>query len=176
MVSDNRSCLYAASIFKRVSEVPEENAALALLNSAYKVSSDTLWSMANLALIDLLQKYTVFKKTSMLVTRQERVLAIDGDYIHVCQFAPTTAHWILINIYHSTDHAIGKACSIWLWAHNIFPHQICCCLPTILQVISNVQAGGWQGQWKPQAVWLRGREFQIGTWVALPPIISFWVS
>ena len=30
-----------------------------------------------------MQKYTIFRKMPMLVTRQERNLAIDGVYIHV---------------------------------------------------------------------------------------------
>ncbi|EIN09146.1 hypothetical protein PUNSTDRAFT_120545 [Punctularia strigosozonata HHB-11173 SS5] len=55
-----------ASIFKRMSEIPEQQlfGAGVDLTTAYK-------------------KYTIYKKTNMLVGRQERTLAIDGAYIHI---------------------------------------------------------------------------------------------
>ena len=37
------------------------------------------------------QKYTVYRKMPMLVTRTERLLAIDGGYIHVRFHAPFLA-------------------------------------------------------------------------------------
>ncbi|KAF5318799.1 hypothetical protein D9619_010789 [Psilocybe cf. subviscida] len=53
------------SIFKRMSDTPEKQASSVLdPTSAYK-------------------KYTIYRKLPMLVTRQERTLAIDGDYIHI---------------------------------------------------------------------------------------------
>lgn len=55
-----------ASIFKRMSDAPENIVSAMLdLSTAYR-------------------KYTVYRKLPMLVTRQERMLAIDGAYIHVC--------------------------------------------------------------------------------------------
>ncbi|KAF8952956.1 stress-activated map kinase interacting protein 1-domain-containing protein [Flammula alnicola] len=54
-----------ASIFKRMSETPEQQSPSALdFTAAYK-------------------KYTIYRKIPMLVARQERTLAIDGDYIHI---------------------------------------------------------------------------------------------
>ncbi|KAF8880010.1 stress-activated map kinase interacting protein 1-domain-containing protein [Infundibulicybe gibba] len=54
-----------ASIFKRMSETPEVQLSSALdYTAAYK-------------------KYTIYRKMPMLVARQERTLAIDGDYIHI---------------------------------------------------------------------------------------------
>ena len=34
------------------------------------------------------KKYTIYRKMPMLVARQERTLAIDGVYIHVCPLFP----------------------------------------------------------------------------------------
>jgi hypothetical protein len=54
-----------ASIFKRMSDVPEVQISAAMdYTAAYK-------------------KYTIYRKMPMLVTRQERGLAIDGAYIHI---------------------------------------------------------------------------------------------
>ncbi|KAF8508261.1 stress-activated map kinase interacting protein 1-domain-containing protein [Hysterangium stoloniferum] len=54
-----------ASIFTRNSEVPEQQYSAALdFTRAYK-------------------KYTVYRKMPMLVVRHERILAMDGDYIHI---------------------------------------------------------------------------------------------
>ncbi|KDQ60313.1 hypothetical protein JAAARDRAFT_56224 [Jaapia argillacea MUCL 33604] len=54
-----------ASIFKRMSEVPEVQYSSAMdYTAAYK-------------------KYTIYRKLPMLVGRQERTLAIDGAYIHI---------------------------------------------------------------------------------------------
>ncbi|KAF7964736.1 hypothetical protein HWV62_3510 [Athelia sp. TMB] len=54
-----------ASIFKRMSDVPEVQISAAMdFTAAYK-------------------KYTVYRKMPMLVARQERGLAIDGAYIHI---------------------------------------------------------------------------------------------
>ncbi|KAF8189367.1 stress-activated map kinase interacting protein 1-domain-containing protein [Pholiota molesta] len=54
-----------ASIFKRMSDTPEQQSSSVLdYTSAYK-------------------KYTIYRKMPMLVARQERTLAIDGDYIHI---------------------------------------------------------------------------------------------
>ncbi|KAF8962331.1 stress-activated map kinase interacting protein 1-domain-containing protein [Flammula alnicola] len=54
-----------ASIFKRMSDAPEQQSSPALdYTAAYK-------------------KYTIYRKMPMLVARQERTLAIDGDYIHI---------------------------------------------------------------------------------------------
>ncbi|KAL1736140.1 stress-activated map kinase interacting protein 1-domain-containing protein [Schizophyllum commune] len=54
-----------ASIFKRMSDTPEMQLSSALdYTAAYK-------------------KYVIYRKMPMLVTRQERVLAIDGGYIHI---------------------------------------------------------------------------------------------
>ncbi|KJA14847.1 hypothetical protein HYPSUDRAFT_208357 [Hypholoma sublateritium FD-334 SS-4] len=54
-----------ASIFKRMSDTPEQQSSSILdYTAAYK-------------------KYTIYRKMPMLVARQERTLAIDGDYIHV---------------------------------------------------------------------------------------------
>lgn len=52
-----------ASIFKRMSDVPQSYAASDPTN-AYK-------------------KYTVYRKQSMMISRQERTLAIDGVFIHI---------------------------------------------------------------------------------------------
>ncbi|KAF9476816.1 hypothetical protein BDN70DRAFT_811618 [Pholiota conissans] len=54
-----------ASIFKRMSDTPEQqSSSVTDFTSAYK-------------------KYTIYRKMPMLVARQERTLAIDGDYIHI---------------------------------------------------------------------------------------------
>ncbi|KAF6757784.1 stress-activated map kinase interacting protein 1-domain-containing protein [Ephemerocybe angulata] len=54
-----------ASIFKHMSETPEQQYSSVLdYTAAYK-------------------KYNVYRKIPMLVTRQERILAIDGVYIHI---------------------------------------------------------------------------------------------
>lgn len=54
-----------ASIFKRMSDTPEvQYSSVADYTSGYK-------------------KYTIFRKAPMLLARQERVLAIDGVYIHI---------------------------------------------------------------------------------------------
>ncbi|KAL4259349.1 SIN1 family protein [Pleurotus pulmonarius] len=54
-----------ASIFKRMSDVPEtQYPATSEYDLAYK-------------------KYTIYRKMPMLVTRQERTLAIDGVYLHI---------------------------------------------------------------------------------------------
>jgi len=54
-----------ASIFNRMSDTPEQKFSSALdYTIAYK-------------------KYTIYRKMPMLVTRQERTLAIDGVYIHI---------------------------------------------------------------------------------------------
>ncbi|KAF8156669.1 stress-activated map kinase interacting protein 1-domain-containing protein [Crassisporium funariophilum] len=57
-----------ASIFKRMSDTPEQQNSSADYTAAYK-------------------KYTIYRKMPMLVARQERTLAIDGVYIHIM---PTT--------------------------------------------------------------------------------------
>ncbi|KAF9493758.1 SIN1-domain-containing protein [Pleurotus eryngii] len=54
-----------ASIFKRMSDVPE---------SQYPATSE--YDLAY-------KKYTIYRKMPMLVTRQERTLAIDGVYLHI---------------------------------------------------------------------------------------------
>ncbi|TFY77859.1 hypothetical protein EWM64_g6153 [Hericium alpestre] len=54
-----------ASIFKRISDIPE---------TQYNAAGDYTAAY---------KKYTVFRKLPMLVGRHERVLAIDGAYIHV---------------------------------------------------------------------------------------------
>ncbi|TFK22392.1 hypothetical protein FA15DRAFT_671597 [Coprinopsis marcescibilis] len=54
-----------ASIFKGMSDTPEQ-----------QYSSATDWTAAY-------KKYTIYRKMPMLVTRQERTLAIDGVYIHI---------------------------------------------------------------------------------------------
>lgn len=54
-----------ASIFKRMSETPDMQISSAVdYTAAYK-------------------KYVIYRKMPMLVTRQERVLAIDGGYVHI---------------------------------------------------------------------------------------------
>lgn len=54
-----------ASIFKRVSEIPDSKGSpLTDFTTAYK-------------------KYTVQRKLPMILKRHERVLAIDGDYVHI---------------------------------------------------------------------------------------------
>jgi len=53
-----------ASIFKRISEVPEVQSSPLDYTTAYK-------------------KFTIYRKLPMMVTRQERTLAIDGVYIHI---------------------------------------------------------------------------------------------
>jgi len=53
-----------ASIFKRMSDVPEIQSSVLDYTSAYK-------------------KFTIYRKMPMLVARQERTLAIDGVYIHI---------------------------------------------------------------------------------------------
>ncbi|KAF8582554.1 SIN1-domain-containing protein [Ramaria rubella] len=54
-----------ASIFTRISEVPEQQYSAALdFTTAYK-------------------KYTVYRKMPMLIVRHERTLAMDGDYIRI---------------------------------------------------------------------------------------------
>ncbi|KAK1218325.1 Component of a membrane-bound complex containing the Tor2p kinase [Marasmius sp. AFHP31] len=59
-----------ASILKRMSDAPEAKLAVPLdYRTAYK-------------------KYTVYRKLPMLVTRQEKTLAIDGGYLHI--MPPTT--------------------------------------------------------------------------------------
>lgn len=68
-----------ASIFTRMSEVPESQPA-ADYTAAYKVRPLTHFRPK---LTSLYQKYVVFRKMPMLVGRHERVLAIDGAYIHV---------------------------------------------------------------------------------------------
>lgn len=56
---------YAASIFKRASEVPDAKISAAIdFTAAYK-------------------KYTIYRKMPMHVTRQERSLTIDDDSIHI---------------------------------------------------------------------------------------------
>ncbi|KIJ30522.1 hypothetical protein M422DRAFT_783966 [Sphaerobolus stellatus SS14] len=72
-----------ASIFSRISEVPEQQYSAALdFTRAYK-------------------KYTVWRKMPMLVVRHERTLAIDGDYIHIMP-PPTRA--FLDNMKTSSYH------------------------------------------------------------------------
>jgi len=72
-----------ASIFKTMTETPEQQFSSAMdFTAAYKVRAidpALFWNM----LMQSLQKYTIYRKVPMLVTRQERTLAIDGAYIHV---------------------------------------------------------------------------------------------
>ncbi|KAG2003357.1 stress-activated map kinase-interacting protein 1, variant 2 [Coprinopsis cinerea AmutBmut pab1-1] len=64
-----------ASIFKGVTDTPEQQHSSALdWTAAYK-------------------KYTIYRKMPMLVTRQERTLAIDGVYIHV-RFPPPVFRFV----------------------------------------------------------------------------------
>jgi hypothetical protein len=87
-------CSCTASIFKRQSDVP--GLMMGDLNPTYKarpsvlsmmftvptsgsISSYQSWHLEYLA--DLTQKYKVHRKIA--IGRHERVLAIDGDYIHV---------------------------------------------------------------------------------------------
>lgn len=54
-----------------------------------------------------LQRFTVYRKLPMMVGRHERTLAIDGDYIHVCDtnpsFLPTP-----LSKFSLSDHASGE--------------------------------------------------------------------
>lgn len=85
-----------ASIFTRISEVPEQQYSSALdFTSAYKVCLQHLFVTCT-SLI-LRQKYTVYRKMPMLVVRHERILAMDGDYIHV-RFA---AFYCMYNLTYS---------------------------------------------------------------------------
>jgi hypothetical protein len=65
-----------ASIFKRMSEPVNQKSARALDLTTYKVSRHVCVREANGN-----QKYVVQRKIA--IGRHERILAIDGDYIHV---------------------------------------------------------------------------------------------
>ncbi|KAF8531338.1 stress-activated map kinase interacting protein 1-domain-containing protein [Gautieria morchelliformis] len=72
-----------ASIFSRMSEVPEQQYSAALdFTSAYK-------------------KYTVYRKMPMLVVRHERTLAMDGDYLHIM---PSSTRGFLDSMKTSSYH------------------------------------------------------------------------
>jgi hypothetical protein len=75
-----------ASIFKRISEVPENSfgPVSADYTTAYKVCSFH-YHRISIDLTLVLQKYNVLRKMPML-GRHERILAIDGVYVHVCIF------------------------------------------------------------------------------------------
>lgn len=67
-----------------MSDTPEVKLSSALdFTAAYKVCSGR-YITDQRTLTVTVQKYTITRKMPMLVARQERILAIDGVYIHVC--------------------------------------------------------------------------------------------
>ncbi|KAH7105112.1 stress-activated map kinase interacting protein 1-domain-containing protein [Auriculariales sp. MPI-PUGE-AT-0066] len=77
-----------ASIFKRASEVPEARStsgALTDVTTAYK-------------------KFTVQRKLPMILKRQERVLAIDGDYVHIMPSQAGRGPFLIDNMKTSSYH------------------------------------------------------------------------
>jgi hypothetical protein len=77
----------AASIFKRLSEPAQPKYVSASdVASGYKVRKIPLWTPGLVVLIFRImvtQKFIVQRKTPMSLGRHERVLSIDGDYIHI---------------------------------------------------------------------------------------------
>jgi target of rapamycin complex 2 subunit MAPKAP1 len=64
-----------------MSEVPETQSSALDYKTAYKVC--LVSSCFRELILTIPQKYVIYRKMPMLVTRQERTLAIDGVYIHV---------------------------------------------------------------------------------------------
>lgn len=60
------------------------------------------------------QKYTVYRKVPMLVTRSARLLAIDGGYIHVCSVLalrpPRSLKWLPVDHAYITEGESLREC------------------------------------------------------------------
>jgi hypothetical protein len=91
-----------ASIFKNP-ETPEiQYTTPSAVTAAYKVDFNA--HLCGLSLTFPRQKYTIYRKLPMLVTRQERTLAVDGEWVHVhfFSFISICCHLLTTTL----DHAI----------------------------------------------------------------------
>ena len=86
-----------ASIFTTDTAVQEQNLSQMLdYMNAYRVIDISLVSRILWYSRLSPQKYTVYRKMPMLVTRSARMLAIDGGYIHVSILLPFPSFNLLI--------------------------------------------------------------------------------
>ena len=110
-----------ASIFKRMSEVPDLDYNTSQdFTAAYKVRKKTRfstlaswqWQQFFFKHQSRCQKYTVYRKMPMIVGKHERTLAIDGPYIHVrVVVVQNVERWIVFphaDLCVGSDHADGE--------------------------------------------------------------------